>query len=144
MSERILLYVEDDPDDEVLMVRALRKAGAKCTIRIARDGAEALDAIFADSVHRSFPDILLLDYKLPKLDGVEVIRRLRSDPRTRFIPAIVLSSSVSPECVSAAYAAGANSYLCKPMGISAIEKLAATFAAFWLDLNWQCPNQPET
>lgn len=137
MSEQILLYVEDNPDDEALMMRALHKAGAKCTIRIARDGAEALDTIFADSDNLSFPDIVLVDYKLPKLDGVEVIRRLRSDPRTRFIPAIVLSSSVSSECISAAYEAGANSYLCKPMGISAIDALAATFVAYWLDLNWR-------
>ena len=137
MFEQALLYVEDNPDDEELMVRALRKAGAKCEIRIARDGAEALDAIFANAENRTFPDLILLDYKLPKVDGVEVIRRLRSDPRTRFIPAIVLSSSVSPECIAAAYEAGANSYLCKPMGSSAIENLAATFIAYWLNLNWR-------
>lgn len=137
MFKQSLLYVEDNPDDEELMIRALRKTGTKCEIRIARDGAEALDAIFTDRVNRTLPDLILLDYKLPKVDGVEVIRRLRSDPRTRFIPAIVLSSSASPECILAAYEAGANSYLCKPMGIAAIENLAATFTAYWLELNWR-------
>lgn len=140
MSEPVLLYVEDDPNDEELMIRALRRADAKCTIRIARDGAEALDAIFADA-ERPLPDLVLLDYKLPKVDGVDIIRRLRSDPRTRHIPAIILSSSETPESITEAYEAGANSYLCKPMQAASIEKLAAAFAAYWLDHNKRCPSR---
>lgn len=138
MSEPILLYVEDNPDDEELMIRALRKVGAKCRIRIARDGVEALDTIFADPL-RPLPNIVLLDYKLPKIDGIEVIRRMRADPRTRYIPAIVFSSSDTPECIAAAYEAGANSYLCKPMQASSIEKLVATLVTYWLELNNHCP-----
>ena len=119
MADKLILLVEDDPDDEELTMRALRKANIADEIVICRNGIEALDFIFCEGEYKDRPPILptavLLDLKLPKLDGVDLLKRLRGDDRTRNLLVVMLSSSGEQEDRERAYAAGANSYIRKPV-----------------------------
>jgi len=127
-----ILLVEDNADDELLTLRALQKNRIVNDITVARDGAEALDLLFGD---RALPALVLLDLKLPRLDGLEVLRRIRADDRTRFIPVVVLTSSREQEDVVASYRNGVNAYVRKPIRFSDFAAAVSTLGTFWLLLN---------
>ncbi|MCE9615932.1 MAG: response regulator [Lentisphaerae bacterium] len=135
-----ILLVEDNPKDLELTLRVLRKAGLAAATRVARDGAEAL-AYLADADSpaalpgRPIPRLILLDLKLPKADGHEVLAKIKGDARTRSIPVVILTSSREPRDIASSYQAGANSYIVKPVNY---EQFAATLmlaAQYWLQLN---------
>lgn len=135
-----LLIVEDNPQDLELTLRALRRANVSNQIHVARDGAEALDFIFCEGAHaaRSLsdkPKVIFLDLKLPKLDGLEVLRRIRADARTRTIPVVVLTSSKEQNDVVASYGLGANSYIVKPVDFEGFTRAVRDVGFYWLLLN---------
>jgi two-component system, response regulator len=133
-----ILLVEDNPDHEALTLRALRKHAliGPNTVHVARDGAEAIAQLFpAEPAQGARPDLILLDLKLPKVDGFEVLRRLRADERTRYIPVIVLTSSDDQGDVLNAYRAGANSYIRKPVDFDAFMEATRQIGLYWLSLN---------
>jgi CheY-like chemotaxis protein len=141
MSDAVeILLVEDDPDDLDLTLRALRKSCMANRIHVARDGVEALEFIFCEGphAHRSIdqvPKVVLLDLKLPRLDGLEVLRRLKSDPRTRSIPVVVLTSSREQSDVVASYDLGVNSYIVKPVNFDSFVRSVSDLGMYWLLLN---------
>ena len=135
-----LLLVEDNPHDLELALRALRKANLVNRIQVARDGAEALDFIFGEGIHagrelRDGPKMVLLDLKLPKVDGLEVLRRLKSDPRTKMIPVVVLTSSKEQSDVVESYQLGVNSYIVKPVNFERFTDAVRDLGLYWLLLN---------
>ena len=143
-AERILL-VEDNPDDVALTLRALRKNNFPHEVTVARDGAEALDLLLADgSAGEALPGLILLDLNLPKIDGLEVLRRLRASDRTKFIPVIVLTSSKLEEDIASAYRGGANAFVRKPVSFSEFTDAVRTLGVFWLSLNEPCPAKGES
>ena len=147
MADRIILLVEDNPDDAVLTRRALEKSEVAHTVEVARDGLEALDYLFALGTHAErktseMPALILLDLKLPKVDGLEVLRRLRADRLTRLIPVIVLSSSDEPGDLIESYKFGANSYIRKPVDFSEFTETVRALAHYWLTLNEPPPSEP--
>jgi two-component system response regulator len=140
MSERVILLVEDNVDDEVLIVRALKRNNLVNTVVVARDGVEALDYLFGTGAHvgRDLgvqPGVILLDLKLPKLDGIEVLRRLRADERTRRAPVVVLTLSKEQEDLFRSYDLGANSYIRKPVDANQFAEVMRQLASYWLVLN---------
>ena len=140
MSDKSILLVEDDPDDEALAVRALSNGDAAKDIVVVRDGAEALDYLFATGNHSTrdpgqMPAVVLLDLKLPKVDGLEVLRRLRSDSRTRLVPVVVLTSSDERRDIVECYELGANSYVRKPIEFSRYSDELTRLAHYWLTIN---------
>lgn len=139
MAEKLILLVEDDPDDEELTMRALRKADVTNEIAICRDGQEALEFILCEGAYTSRPPVLpsaiLLDLKLPKLNGVDLLKRLRADTRTQHIPVVMLTSSGEQEDMERAYAAGANSYIRKPVDFADFADAVARLAVYWGSLN---------
>jgi two-component system response regulator len=130
MNDPRILIVEDNPDDESLTQRGLRKLPA--TIEVARDGALALDALAAMG---HLPDLVLLDLKLPKIDGSEVLRQLRNDPRTNRLCVVVFTSSSEPADIARCYALGCNSYVIKPVTYEDYIEAVRNIAAYWLALN---------
>ena len=135
-----ILLVEDNPDDLDMALRALRKAHLANHIQVARDGAEAIDFIFGTGPHagrkvENGPKVILLDLKLPKVDGIEVLRRVKSDPRTRMIPVVVLTSSKEQPDVAECYAIGVNSYIVKPVNFESFASAVAELGMYWLLLN---------
>ena len=130
MNEPRILIVEDNPDDESLTQCGLRKLPA--TIEVARDGALALDALAAMD---HLPDLVLLDLKLPKIDGSEVLRQLRNDPRTGRLCVVVFTSSSEPADIARCYALGCNSYVIKPVTYEDYIEAVRNIAAYWLALN---------
>lgn len=135
-----VLLVEDNPDDEALALRAFRKNHFAHKVVVARDGVEALDYLFGTGCHagrdiREQPPVVLLDLKLPKLDGLEVLRRLRADPRTRAQPVVILTTSNEHSDLSAGYALHANSYIRKPIDFNEFTETLRTVAHYWLKLN---------
>jgi two-component system response regulator len=143
MSNPILL-VEDNPTDEKLTLRAFAKCAVPVEISVVRDGAEALDYLFASGRHagrgeRPNPRLVLLDLKLPRIDGIEVIRRLRANEGTALTPIVVLTASREEEDVRHCYAAGANAYVRKPVDFAHFVDAANTIAVFWLRLNEVVP-----
>lgn len=135
-----ILLVEDNPEDLQLTQRALRKANLANRIQVARDGAEALEFIFCEGAHagRSIdepPKLILLDLKLPKVDGLEVLRRIKSDPRTCSIPTVVLTSSREQTDVVESYRLGVNSYIVKPVNFEGFAKAVQELGMYWLLLN---------
>lgn len=135
-----LLLVEDDPRDLELTLRALRKSNLANRIHVARDGEEALDFIFCTGPHatRRFgegPNVILLDLKLPKIDGLEVLRRVKSDPRTKVIPIVVLTSSKEQRDVVESYQLGVNSYIVKPVNFEGFSSAVRDLGLYWLLLN---------
>jgi two-component system, response regulator len=139
LKPKIILLVEDSPDDAELAVRAFEKAGVPCHIVVARDGIQALDYLLApgpfEAPHREVPSLVLLDLNLPRLDGLEVLRRLREDPRTRAVPVVVMSSSGQEEDVASSYRLGANAYVRKLVDYEDFVDVARCLGFFWLTLN---------
>ena len=135
-----ILLVEDSPDDVELTLRALRKSNVTNHIEVARDGAEALEFIFATGAHAdrdisNTPKVILLDLKLPKVEGLEVLRRIKSDPRTKKLPVVVLTSSREARDVADAYALGVNSYIVKPVDFERFADAVRDLGLYWLLLN---------
>lgn len=135
-----LLLVEDNPQDLELSLRALRKAKFANRIHVARDGAEALEFIFCEGVHTSRrmadgPKVILLDLKLPKVDGLEVLKRIKGDARTKMIPVVVLTSSKEQNDVVASYHLGVNSYIVKPVNFESFVDAVSNLGVYWLLLN---------
>jgi CheY-like chemotaxis protein len=135
-----LLIVEDNPQDLELALRALRKGNLSNRIHVARDGAEALEYVFCEGPHASRrisdgPKVILLDLKLPKVDGLEVLRRVKADPRTRTIPVVVLTSSKEDRDVAESYKLGANSYIVKPVDFEQFVEAVRNLGLYWLLLN---------
>lgn len=144
MRDRSILLVEDNPDDEALTRRALAKNNIHNEIVVARDGAEALDLVFGTGPHTGkpmAPEIVLLDLKLPKVDGMEVLRRIRAEPRTRLLPVVILTSSREERDVVNGYGLGANSYIRKPVDFSQFVEAVRQLGLYWLVLN-EPPPQP--
>ena len=135
-----ILLVEDSAEDLELAVRALRKANLTNHIEVARDGAEALDFIFCEGRHAvrkiaDAPKVILLDLKLPKVDGLEVLQRIKADPRTRHIPVVVLTSSQEQSDVVKSYRLGVNSYIVKPVNFDSFAAAVQQLGMYWLLLN---------
>jgi len=135
-----LLLVEDDPQDLELALRSLRKANLANRIQIARDGAEALEFVFGEGAHAGRrladgPRVILLDLKLPKVDGLEVLKRLKGDPRSRLIPVVVLTSSKEQRDVVESYHLGVNSYVVKPVTFEQFAGAVRDLGCYWLLLN---------
>jgi two-component system response regulator len=140
MSDRVILLVEDNPDDEALTLRALNKNNIANEVIVARDGAEALDFLFGTGTHAGRnvnhqPQLILLDLKLPKIDGLEVLKRLRSDDRTKHVPVVVLTSSMEQRDIVACYDDGANSYIRKPVDFEEFLKAVNQLGMYWLLMN---------
>jgi two-component system response regulator len=140
----MILLVEDNADDEKLTVRALSKNRIGDKVVVVRDGAEALDFLFctntyADRDPLDMPHLILLDLKLPKIDGLEVLRRLRADKRTRILPIIILTSSNEEQDLIKAYEGGANSYIRKPIDFAQFEEYVRQLGQYWLVLNEMPP-----
>lgn len=143
MTKTILL-VEDNASDEKLTLLAFRNSGVSNEVMVVRDGAAALDYLFATGPHADrdparAPAIVLLDLKLPKIDGLEVLRRIRADERTRLLPVVVLTASREEEDVLKSYALGANAYVRKPVDFVQFAAAAKTLGLFWLLLNEPAP-----
>lgn len=148
MSKSILL-VEDNPDDEELTLMALRKHHIANEVVVARDGAQALDILFGAAPAAApagarpepgeLPEVVLLDLKLPKVDGLEVLRRVRADPRTRLLPVVILTSSAEDADRLAGYALGANSYVQKPVDFVEFADAVRQLGLYWLVLNMPAP-----
>lgn len=135
-GKRTILLVEDDPDHELLTIRALNKSNIANEVRVARDGAEALDLLFGENaVH---PQLVLLDLKLPKVEGLEVLRRIRADEGTRMLPVVVLTSSDEERDVVRSYKLGVNSYIRKPVNFNDFAEATRHLVMYWLVLN-ECP-----
>ena len=149
MDDRVILLVEDNPDDEKLTLRALKKNNIMNDVVIARDGAEALDYLLATGRHAGrdasvLPAVTLLDLKLPKVDGLEVLRRVRADARTRLAPVVVLTSSKEDQDLVTSYSLGANSYIRKPVDFTQFGDTVRQLGLYWLSLNEAPPLKIET
>jgi two-component system response regulator len=144
MSDREILLVEDNADDEELTLRALSKSNILNPVTVVRDGVEALDYLFGRGAHasrdtREQPQIVLLDLKLPKLDGLDVLRAVRTDPRTKRIPIVILTSSAEEQDVISGYELGANSYIRKPVDFTQFVEAVRQLGLYWLVLNQPVP-----
>jgi CheY-like chemotaxis protein len=137
-SAKLILLVEDDPDHELLTIRALKKSNIANDIRVARDGEEALELLFGENaIH---PQVVLLDLKLPKIDGLEVLRRIRQNDASRLLPVVVLTSSDEERDVVRSYQLGVNSYIRKPVNFTDFAEATRQLGMYWLVLN-ECPPQ---
>jgi two-component system response regulator len=144
MEEKIILLVEDNPDDEALTLRALKKNNIMNEVVVARDGVEALDYLFGTGPYAgrdtsNIPQVILLDLKLPKINGLEVLRRLRGDERTRFLPVVILTSSKEDQDLMNGYKLGANSYVRKPVDFTQFAEAVRHLGLYWLVLNESPP-----
>jgi two-component system, response regulator len=144
MSEKMILLVEDNPDDEELTLRALRQAKVANDIAVVRDGGEALEFLFAEGRHAGrdvakMPGVVLLDLKLPKLSGLDVLQHLRADERTKLLPVVILTSSSEEEDMLKSYRFGANSYVRKPVEFSAFVSAVSQLGIYWVLLNQPAP-----
>ena len=140
MNTKVILLVEDNPDDEELTLLALKESNILNEIVVAHDGVEALDYLFATGPHAGrdptrLPQLILLDLKLPKLEGMETLKRLRADPRTQLIPVVILTSSSEEEDVINSYRHGANSYVRKPVEFPSFVEAIKHLGLYWLLLN---------
>jgi two-component system response regulator len=141
----ILLLVEDNPKDEALTLRALKKHNIEAVV-VARDGAEALDYLFARGAYAArdpaaMPMLVLLDLKLPKLGGLEVLKQLRAEASTKLVPVVILTSSMEESDLVESYSVGANSYLRKPVDFTEFADAVRQLADYWLDLNEPPPTK---
>ena len=146
MGERIILLVEDNPDDVALTLRALKKNNILNQVVVAEDGDKALEYLFGTGEFagrnvKSLPAVVLLDLKLPKVDGLEVLRRLRADERTNLLPVVILTSSKEEQDVIAGYELGANSYIRKPVDFDRFLEAARQLGMYWLVLNEPPPGR---
>jgi len=140
MDEMMILIVEDNPDDEEMTLRSLSQAGLANDVQVVRDGVEALDFLFGTGPYAGrdlsrMPTVMLLDLKLPKLNGIDVLNRMRKDERTRSIPVVILTSSSEDEDMVRSYNSGANSYVRKPVVFSDFVGVVSQLGMYWLLLN---------
>ena len=140
MADRTIMLVEDNSDDEALTLRALKRNNIHNEVVIARDGVEALDYLFGTGAHAerdlaSMPHLILLDLKLPKIDGLQVLQRLRADERTRLLPVVILTSSKEQQDLIEGYSLGANSYVRKPVDFGQFIEAVRQLGLYWLILN---------
>jgi two-component system response regulator len=143
MRNNLILLVEDNPDEADLALRALQAGSQRPVVVLASDGVEALDYLLGTGTHASdppaLPDVVLLDLKLPRIDGLEVLRRLRGNERTKDLPVVILTSSLRGEDLERGYALGANSYVRKPIQFSQFVETAKTLGTYWLTINERVP-----
>jgi two-component system response regulator len=144
-DSKIILLVEDNPDDVELTLRAFKRSHLLNPITVARDGVEALDFLFARNAYadrsgQPLPTLVLLDLKLPKLDGLGVLRAIRADDRTRFLPVVILTSSQEEQDLISGYSLGANSYVRKPVNFADFIEAAKVLGIYWLMIN-QVPSE---
>ena len=149
MGDRVILLVEDNPDDEALTLRALKKNNITNKIVVARDGVEALDYLFGTGMYAGRdtsvePELILLDLKLPKIDGFEVLKKLRADERTKLLPVVILTSSKEQQDVVNGYGLGANSYVRKPVDFQDFVSAVLQLGLYWLVLNERPPSDPRS
>ena len=131
---KTILLVEDNADDEQLTLRAMRQSEVPNIIRVARDGAEALEHLFG-AQSRKLPDLVLLDLKLPKVNGLEVLQAIRSEPKTKSLPVVILTSSDEDRDIIESYSLGANSYIRKPVDFDEFIDAVRQLGVYWLTLN---------
>lgn len=146
MENKVILLVEDNPDDEALTLRAFKKNNIKNGVVVARDGAEALDYLFSTGRYAGrdvgdLPQVVLLDLKLPKVDGLEVLRRIREVEHTRLLPVVILTSSKEEQDLINGYRLGCNSYVRKPVNFDEFVEAARQLGLYWLVLN-EIPSAP--
>jgi CheY-like chemotaxis protein len=138
MANKVILLVEDNPKDVLLTERAFKQSKIANELRVVRDGAEALEYLLgpgAGTAASPAPALVLLDLKLPKVDGLEVLRRIRQDERTRLLPVVILTSSDEEQDVLGSYGSGANSYIRKPVDFAQFTEAVSTLGLYWLVLN---------
>ena len=146
MSDKVILLVEDNPDDEALTLRALKKNNIMNEVVVARDGEEALDYLFGTGKYAGRdtsvqPQVILLDLQLPKINGIDVLKRLRADPRTALQPVVILTTSSEERDIISSYASGANSYIRKPVDFNQFIEAVKQLGLYWLVLN-ESPVRP--
>ncbi len=144
MDDKVILLVEDNPDDEALTLRALKKNNIKNEVVVAKDGAEALDYLFGTGAYTGrdlnlMPQVILLDLKLPKVDGFEVLRRLRAADQTKFLPVVILTTSNEDQDRIKGYGLGANSFVRKPVEFDKFIEAIGQLGLYWLILNESAP-----
>jgi DNA-binding response OmpR family regulator len=144
MDNKIILLVEDNPDDEALTLRALKKNNISNQVIVARDGSEALDYLFGTGQYSGrdanlTPQVVLLDLKLPKVEGLEVLRRMRANESTKLLPVVILTSSNEEQDRINGYDSGANSYVRKPVDFNQFIEAVRQLGLYWLILNEQPP-----
>jgi two-component system response regulator len=140
MLDKLILLVEDNPDDEILTLRALKKANVANRIEVVRDGAEALDFVFGAGDHAGrdtsdMPQLILLDLKLPKVSGLQVLERIRSDERTKRIPVVILTSSTEEVDIKTGYDLHVNSFVSKPVNFQEFSDVVQRLGMYWLLVN---------
>jgi len=140
MNKKYILLVEDNPDDQTLTVRALKKANILNEIVVANNGEEALDYLFGTGAYAGrdlsiMPEVILLDLRMPKIDGLEVLKRIRANERTKFLPVAILTSSLEERDLVESYKLGANSYIQKPVDFVEFAESVRTLGVYWLALN---------
>lgn len=143
-KDKVILLVEDNPDDEMLTIRALKKQNIENEVIVAHDGAEAIEYLFGQGAFASrnvndLPQVILLDLKLPKLNGLDVLKRIRADERTKSIPVVMLTTSNEENDIIESYSLGANSYVQKPVDFMEFAKAVNTLGMYWLLLNQGMP-----
>jgi two-component system, response regulator len=146
MKSKKILLIEDNPDDEDLMIRALKKNNIANEIVVTRDGVEALDYFFGTGKFterdlNEFPQLVLLDLKLPKIDGLEVLKRLRADERYKYVPVVVLTTSTEQRDIVESYQLGANSFVQKPVDFNEFMEATRQLGTYWLLLNQTVPQR---
>jgi two-component system response regulator len=145
MNNKVILLVEDDEDHEELALLALKQSNITNEVVVARDGAEALDYLFETGIYagrsNKLPQLILLDLKLPKIDGIEVVRRLRASERTKLLPVVILTSSTEECDLVNAYSMGANSYIRKPVNFDKFIDAVQRLGLYWLSLNELAPRK---
>ncbi len=139
-NERLLLLVEDNPDDELLCIRALRRNNIQSRMVVARDGVEAVDYLFGQGVYAGgepppLPDVVLLDLNMPRMNGFDVLRAVRAHERTRLLPVVVLTTSMSQEDLVRSYDCGANSFVRKPVDFAEFTEAVRQLGAYWTRVN---------
>jgi two-component system response regulator len=140
VNEGVILLVEDNPDDEALTLRAFGRNHIRNPVHVVRDGVQALDYLLGPEARgRDLPAVILLDLKLPKVDGLEVLRRIRDDARTRLVPVVILTSSREEQDLLAGYQLGANSYIRKPVDFARFVDAVRQLGVYWLLLNERPP-----
>ena len=145
-ANKVILLVEDNPDDEMLTLRAFKRSHVMNPIAVARDGIEALDFLFARGAHSDrvgapLPTLIILDLKLPKLDGLGVLKALRADARTQLIPVVILTSSKEEQDLISGYSLGANSYVRKPVDFTEFLEAVKILGIYWLMMNQSPPER---